>query len=102
MIYRARRSKALSAWIADKRGAFTHGGETVCPGFHLYRGFVGCPAWAAGKPCSYCFLRSTFRHDPELRNGVAWVNEPRQWLGPDPVSNARAAVEKWLETRIDP
>lgn len=100
MIYRQRDSKAVSAWIRDCRGAYTHGGETVCAGFHLYRGFVGCPAWAAGKPCSYCFLRTTFNsaRDPSLRNGVAWVDG---WRDLEPhkqtVRHARAAVEKWLE-----
>ena len=77
MIYRARPSNAVRSWIADKRSAYTHGGETVCPGFHLYRGFVGCPAWAAGTPCTYCYLRTTFngQRDPELRKGVAWVDK---------------------------
>lgn len=74
MIYRSRDSRAVSAWIADKRGAYTHGGETVCAGFCLYRGFVGCPAWAAGQPCEYCYLKQTFWPDPELREGVAWVD----------------------------
>jgi hypothetical protein len=106
MIYRARRSKAVTAWIADKRGAWSPStldaspsSALHCPGFHLYRGFTGCPAWAAGKPCSYCFLKTTFsgQRDPELRNGVAWVDAPRSTLhSPLSISNARAAVEKWL------
>jgi len=116
MIYRQRDSKAVSAWIADKRGAYTHNGETVCAGFHLYRGWVGCPAWAAGRPCSYCFLKTTFRTDEELRNGVAWVDggllskatlqkEGLERMGYAQADNARAAVEKWLaksaESRIE-
>ena len=119
MIYRARTLKAVSAWIADKRGAWSGGADLqsadrVCPGFHLYRGFVGCPAWAAGQPCSYCYLRTTFRTDPELREGVAW-GEPLADCAdchrqeddgscrvpecsiPVDVSPARAAVEKWLQ-----
>jgi hypothetical protein len=142
MIYRARTSKAVSAWIADRRGAWSGRGlreardlgvdqpRAHCPGFHLYRGFVGCPAWVprpamagrdggpsglatAGQPCSYCFLRTTFRTDPELREGVAWGNPladcqdchrqeedgscrvPECGI-PIDVSAARAAVEKWL------
>jgi len=126
MIYRARSSKAVSAWITDKRGAFSHGGEMVCPGFHLYRGFVGCPAWRDGKPCTYCFLRTTFRHDPDLLKGVCWVGDVLDCTEcsihedverdrdhceincPHPVGphsglhNARAAVKKWLRTTIDP
>jgi len=97
MIYRSRDSKAVSAWIRDCRGAYTHGGETVCAGFFLYRGFVGCPAWAAGKPCSYCYLKTTFRTDPELRKGVAWVDQHPFRSVYDSVDNARAAVENWLQ-----
>jgi len=101
MIYRSRDSKAVSAWIRDCRGAYTHGGETVCAGFHLYRGFVGCPAWAAGQPCSYCYLKTTFRTDPELREGVAWGKLldtiQRCRLAPLSVKPARAAVDKWLK-----
>jgi hypothetical protein len=119
MIYRQRDTQAVSAWISDKSGAYTHGRETVCPGFHLYRGFVGCPAWAAGQPCDYCYLKTTFRTDEELRKGVAWVDScgdtspPYQCRVGQPgcsgadclaltINNARAAVEKWVQTGIDP
>ena len=129
MIYRARTSKAISAWIADRRGAWSHPKpetldprpEVVCPGFHLYRGFVGCPAWAAGQPCSYCFLRTTFngQRDPELRDGVAWgglladcedchrqdddgsCRVPECSI-PIDVAPARAAVRRWLGVRHCP
>lgn len=125
MIYRARTSKAVSAWIADRRGAWSGGAgfqparagcdpAPHCPGFFLYRGFTGCPAWAEGQPCSYCYLRTTFRTDPELREGVCWVTDigdcdqcdrldQHDRLGtcespdcPPDISSARAAVEKWL------
>jgi len=98
MHYRARDTKAVSAWIADSRGAYTHEGQTVCAGFFRYKGFVGCPAWAAGKPCDYCFLETTLRRDKELLEGVAWVDSP-DWktAWPSGVQRARQAVAKWLQ-----
>lgn len=113
MIYRMRESKAPSAWISDDRGKHTHGGKTVCAGFHRYRGFVGCPAWAEGVPCAYCYLRNTFnaQRDISLRKGVAWVTGPMcdactlkqrcdmsDLLETDlcRLSGARAALTKWL------
>ena len=72
MQYRQRTSKAVSAWISDSD--YTHGGEVVCGLRHVYRGVWGCPAWAAGEPCSYCFLGKTVRGKTELLKGVAWAD----------------------------
>jgi len=106
MRYRQRTSKAVSAWISDSD--YTHGGEVVCGLRHVYRGVWGCPAWAAGQPCSYCFLKGTVRGKTELLEGVAWIDcdcsdhRPKEWAcdGGDclglTIDNARAAVEKWL------
>jgi len=46
----------------------------VCGLRDVYRGVWGCPAWAAGKPCSYCFLKGTVRGKDEMLKGVAWVD----------------------------
>jgi len=114
MIYRVRDSEAVSAWISDDRGRHTHGGESVCPGFHRYKGFAGCPAWAAGQECAYCFLRATHRFDRELSEGVVWGRlladcedchrqeddascRAPECRVPIDVSPARAAVAKWLQ-----
>jgi len=106
MRYRQRASKAVSPWISDSD--YTHGGEVVCGLRHVYRGVWGCPAWAAGKPCSYCFLGKTVRGKKALLEGVAWIDcdcsdhRPREWAcdGGDclglTIDNARAAVTKWL------
>ena len=112
MHYRQRTSRAVSAWISDSD--YTHGGEVVCGLRDVYRGVWGCPAWAAGKPCSYCFLKGTVRGKTELLEGVAWGNLLADCEGccrheedgscrspecdaPIDVSPARAAVEKWLK-----
>ncbi len=95
MRYRERTSKAVSAWVSASD--YTHDGAVVCGLRHVYRGVWGCPAWAAGKPCSYCFLRGTVRGQTELLEGVAWVDST-EWDSayPSRVQNARAAVAKWL------
>jgi len=89
MRYRQRDSKAVLAWISDSD--YTHAGEVVCGLRHVYRGVWGCPAWAAGQPCSYCFLKGTVRGKTELLEGVAWVDPCRpcrgtgetRWTKPD-------------------
>jgi len=112
MIYRSRTSSAPSAWI--KTADYTRGGEAVCGLHHVYRGFTGCPAWAAEQPCSYCYLRTTFRTDPALRSGVAWGrlqadcggcaaptdgDECHQVACPSAldIAPARAAGARWLQ-----
>ncbi len=67
---RERPSKAVSAWISASD--YTHDGAVVCGLRHVYRGVWGCPAWAAGKPCSYCFLKGTVRGKTDLLEGVSW------------------------------
>jgi len=111
MIYRERTSTAPSAWISTRD--YSRGGEAVCGLRYVYRGFTGCPAWAAGAPCSYCYLGTTFRADPELRRGVAWGrllgdchgceaptdgDECHQVACPSAldIAPARMAVRRWL------